>query len=409
MSNLTPKRLKEITEPGVYQDGRGLMLRVSSTGTKSWVFRFTLEGRRHDLGLGAYPSLSLRDARLLADQHRLDIARGINPVAQRAAQRVKATRRAPQHSFKAEAERFIKTHAQAWSDKHSAQWRGSMRNYVYPLIGSFKVEDVDTDDVLEVLEPIWSKVPITAQRVRNRIELVLDAARARKLRTGDNPARWRGHLDKLLPNQGHVVRPFPAMTPQQAAQLLYQIEGIDHPAARACELMLLSAARNQEVCGAQWSEIDWDENIWVIPAERMKAGKLHRIPLTTRMRALLIKQQGQHSQWVFPNSRRLGPLASNAIARMIASVNLSGFVPHGMRSTFRTWAAEHTNYPREVCEAALAHTLASRVEAAYNRGDLLEKRRGLMQSWEDFLVSELPKVAAALPGTTSVAEVPGCD
>jgi len=407
LSKLTPKFVKEVSAHGVYQDGRGLMLRVSAGGKKNWVFRFSLDGR-HDLGLGTYPSLSLRDARLAADQFRLDIARGINPVDQRAAARAKS-QRAPAHSFKSEAERYVKTHSPAWSEKHAGQWRGSLERYVYPVIGRFKVEEVETEDVLEVLEPIWSTVPVTARRVRNRIELVLDAARARNLRSGENPARWRGHLDKLLPKQGHVVCPYPAMSPRQAASLLYQLDGLAVPAARACELAVLSAARNQEVCRAEWDEINWQDNLWIIPASRMKARREHRIPLTERMRALFEAQQGQHDRWIFPDSRGRGPLPGNAIGRMMVSVNFSGFVPHGLRSTFRTWAAEHTDYPREVCEMALAHSLESRVEAAYNRGDLLEKRRRLMQSWEDFLISELSIVEAVLPsGSEPVIEEPAC-
>lgn len=393
MSKLTPKFVKEVTAPGSYQDGRGLFLRVSGNGSKRWVFRYSLAGR-HDLTLGTFPALTLRDARLEADKYRLDISKGNDPLAARRAAKAgsKADRRL-QNTFKSEAERYIKTHSPAWSEKHKQQWRSSLATYVYPRIGSYKVADVDTDDVLEVLEPIWTKLRVTAPRLRNRIELVLDAAKARKLREGENPARWRGHLDKLLPKLGHVARPFPALQPDAAGLLLHQLDSLSGSAARACELMILTATRNSEVCGARWEEINWEEKIWSIPAARMKAGKAHRIPLTPRMLAVLRQQLGTHGEWIFLNTWRTGPIPSNAIGRVLADLKVAEAVPHGFRSTFRTWAAEHTDFPREVCEMALAHSLGSKVEAAYNRGDLLEKRRALMQSWEDFLASKSPRVS----------------
>lgn len=388
MSNLTPKFVKEIDKPGSYQDGRGLILRVSATLHKSWVFRYMLAKKRHDLVLGAYPALSLRDARLEADKFRLDIARGINPAAERA--KAKAGRDAAGHTFKACAERYIRTHSASWSPKHHQQWLRSMKKHVYPALGSHRVEEIDTDDVLDVLTPIWSKLPVTANRVRNRIELVLDAAKALKQRHGENPARWRGHLDKLLPRQTRSPAPFRSLAPAQTAELLAKLDSLDGSAARAVELAILTATRNQEVTRARWEEIDWEQRVWVIPASRMKAGKAHRIPLTDQMLAVLRQQQGKHPEWIFLNKRRTGPIPGNAMARVLAGLKVADTVPHGFRSTFRTWAAESTDYPREVCEMALAHTLDSKVEAAYNRGDLLDKRRALMQDWGDYLASHSP-------------------
>ncbi|MGG4660486.1 tyrosine-type recombinase/integrase [Pseudomonas vlassakiae] len=393
MSKLTPKFVKEVDKPGSYQDGRGLILRVSKTLRKSWIFRYMLAKQRRDLALGAFPALSLRDARLEADKYRLDIARGVDPAAERAkVKAAKASRSTTHHTFRSSAERYIRTHALNWSKKHHQQWQNSLTKHVYPLVGGYRIDEIDTDDILDVLTPIWSKIPVTANRVRNRIELVLDAAKALKLRQGENPARWRGHLDKLLPKQSHTVVPFPSPTPLRTAELLARLDSLDGAAARAVELAILTATRNQEVAGAQWAEIDWKQKIWHIPAERMKAGKAHRVPLTEQMLDVIRQQVGKHAKWIFLNSWRTGPIPGNAMARVIDQLQVDGVVPHGFRSTFRTWAAEATDHQREVCEMALAHTLNSKVEAAYNRGDLLDKRRALMQDWGDYLAANAPQV-----------------
>ncbi len=386
MSKLTPKFVKEATSAGTFQDGRGLFLKITAGGTKNWVFRYSFQGTRRDMGLGAYPVVSLRDARLEADKARLGLAQGIDPLAKR--HQLKLDARAKRRKgaiFRAEAEQFIRTHAPSWSPRHAIQWRNSLDTHVYPRIGGLPVEQIDTDQVLEVLAPIWSTVPITATRVRNRIELILDAAKARQLRTGENPARWRGHLDKLLPRQKRTATPFPAMPAEDVPALLHRLDGVPGPAARACELLILTATRSNEVCGARWEEFDLEARIWMIPAHRMKTRRGHRVPLTEAMLEVLKQVRGIHREFVFLNSRRTGPLPSNALRRVLNAVGADDCVPHGFRSTFRTWAAEQTNYSREVCEMALAHSLESKVEAAYNRGDLLEKRRALMEDWSTFL------------------------
>ncbi|HBO5142466.1 tyrosine-type recombinase/integrase [Pseudomonas aeruginosa] len=393
MSKLTPKFVKDVDQPGSYQDGRGLILRVSATLRKRWVYRYMLAKQRHDLALGTYPALSLRDARLEADKYRLDIARGLDPAAERAkAKAAKASITTTSNTFRSLAERYIRTHSASWSKKHHQQWQNSLAKHVYPVIGGFRIAEVDTDDVLDTLTPIWNKIPVTANRIRNRIELVLDAAKALKLRQGENPARWRGHLDKLLPKQSHTVAPFPSPTPLRTAELLAMLDSLGGAAARAVEFAILTATRNQEVSGAQWSEIDWEEKIWSIPAHRMKAGKGHRVPLTEQMLEVLRQQVGKHDKWVFLNSWRTGPIPGNAMARVLNQLQADDVVPHGFRSTFRTWAAEETDHQREVCEMALAHTLNNRVEAAYNRGDLLDKRRALMKDWGGFLAANAPQV-----------------
>lgn len=389
MSKLTPAFVKQVSEPGSYQDGRGLFLKVGSDGAKRWVFRFQLNGRRRDMGIGAFPAVSLRDARLSADQQRLQISKGIDPLEERDKQREDdQAKRRRATLFRAAAEAYIKTHRESWSEKHASQWANSLASHVYPVLGAFPVADIDTDDVLDVLLPIWSKIPTSANRIRNRIELILDAAKAKKQRHGENPARWRGHLDKLLPKQRRDSRPFPAMPTPELPGFLRGLDSLDSLAARACELLIYTAGRSSEVCGARWSEFDFDAQVWTIPAERMKAGRAHRIPLTRAALDTLDQRRGRHPEWVFPNARGSGPIPGNSITRVMAELDAGPYVPHGFRSTFRTWAAEHTEFPREVCEMALAHTLDSKVEAAYNRGDLLGKRRLLMETWAEIICSD---------------------
>ena len=383
--HLTPQLLKELHQAGSYQDGRGLFLKISPSGHKSWIFRYMMHGKRYDLTIGSYPALSLRGARLEADQQRLHIARGINPTElRRSAKRQQQFSHQQQVTFQIEAERFINTHQSSWSKRHALCWRNSLATHIYPTLGLYPIADIQTDDLLTALTPIWSTKPVTASRLRNRIELILDAARARQLRTGENPARWRGHLDKLLPRQKQAVIPFPALEAEAIPPLMYQLDSLDQLAARACELLILTATRSSELCGACWDEFDWDLLIWTIPAQRMKNRRPHRIPLTAAMQRVIEQVKGRHPQWLFPNARRTGPLPGNALGRLLEQLKVAA-VPHGFRSSFRTWAAESTQHPREVCERALAHSLESRVEAAYNRGDLLEKRRILMEDWSNFV------------------------
>ncbi len=389
MSKLTQAFVKTLVEPGSYHDERGLILRVSARGTKKWVLRYQLNNRRHDLGLGAFPEVSLRAARLAVDTHRLGLAQGIDPLSLRAVPNDESNVQATTVvTFRLEAERYIKTHRQSWKNlRHAQQWSHSLRDHVYPLIGDLPVDQVETEQVLDVLMPVWNQIPETAFRLRNRIELVLDAARARKLREGENPARWRGHLDKLLPRQTHAKTPFSAMPADQLGPFLRRLDSLASTAARACELLIYTACRNAEVCDARWAEFDLNAGIWNIDAARMKAGKPHRVPLSTGALQVLKQQQGKHPVWVFPNARHSASLPGNALRRVMQELQAGAFVPHGFRSTFRTWAAENTLFPRDVCEMALAHSLEDKVEAAYNRGDLLGKRRQLMDEWAAFIQS----------------------
>ena len=383
MAKLTQSFLRSVEIPGSYHDERGLILRVSVNGTKNWVLRYQLNNRRHDLGLGSFPTVSLKAARLAVDTYRLDLSQGIDPLTKRASleyEQALITRAAV--TFRHEAERYINTHRQSWKNvRHVQQWSNSLRDHVYPLLGEMPVSSIKTEHVLDVLIPIWTSIPETAFRLRNRIELVLDAAKARMLREGENPARWRGHLDKLLPRQKRVKVPFSAMPAERLGPFIRQLDSLESTAARACELLIYTACRSNEVCDARWSEFDLAAGIWTIDAARMKAGKVHRVPLSAGAIQTLEQQQGKHPIYVFPNARRSGSLPGNAIRRVMDELQAGEYVPHGFRSTFRTWSAEHTNFPREICEMALAHSLEDKVEAAYNRGDLLDKRRQLMNEW----------------------------
>jgi integrase len=388
MGKLTQAFVRTVEKPGRYHDERGLLLRVTESGSKSWVLRYQFNNRRRDMGIGAYPAVSLKAARLAVDTCRLQLSQGIDPMEQRSASREEE---ATVVTFKREAERYINTHRQSWkSARHAQQWAHSLRDHVYPIIGALPVAAIQTEHVLDVLTPVWNRIPETAFRLRNRIELVLDAAKARELRNGENPARWRGHLDKLLPRQTRTRAPFSAMPADNIGTFIYQLDSLDSTAARACELIVHSACRSAEVCDARWDEFDLDAGLWTIGASRMKAGRAHRVPLTEGALQVLEQQKGKHPVFVFPNARRTGSLPGNAIRRVMEQLQAAAYVPHGFRSTFRTWAAEHTQFPREVCEMALAHTLDDKVEAAYNRGDLLDKRRQLMNEWHHFIQSGTP-------------------
>jgi integrase len=401
MSRLTQVFVKTIEKPGRYHDERGLFLRVTANGSKSWILRYQFNKSRHDVGMGSFPAVSLKAARLAADTYRLELSQGIDPRVRRS---TAADNEEAVVTFRHEAERYISTHRQSWKNiRHAQQWSHSLRDHVYPLIGELPIAAIETEHVLDVLTPIWNKIPETAFRLRNRIELVLDAAKARKLRDGENPARWRGHLDKLLPRQTRVKVPRSAMPAEQIGPFVHRLDSLDSTAARACELIIYSACRSSEVCDARWEEFDFAAGLWTIDARRMKAGKAHRVPLTTGALQVLEQQKGKHPIYVFPNARKTGSLPGNGIRRVMETLQADEYVPHGFRSAFRTWAAEHTQFPREVCEMALAHSLEDKVEAAYNRGDLLDKRRQLMKVWDDFIQQSAP-TAVNPPGDPDPAD-----
>jgi integrase len=368
--------------PGRYSDGtvKGLMLVVRPGGTRAWVLRYQRGGRRRDMGLGPYPEISLADAREKAlDARRLVKRDGKDPIAERGRAKLK--------TFKETAEALIESKRPGWRNpKHAAQWGSTLKTYAYPKLGALDVQTVDTDAVLAVLRPIWTTKTETASRVRQRIEAVLDYATAIRARSGENPARWRGHLDHLLPKPSKVrtVKHHAALNWHQAPAFmakLAQRTGID---ARALAFTILTAARSGETRGMRWRELDLKAKVWTVPPERIKAGKEHRVPLQPAAIALL-GEAGEPQALVFPSPIKAGrPLSDATLAAVLERMGCAVTV-HGFRSTFRDWAGEVTAHAREVVEAALAHRLKDKAEAAYARGDLFAKRRRLMQDWADFL------------------------
>ncbi|WP_246167500.1 tyrosine-type recombinase/integrase [Sphingomonas piscis] len=378
-------------KPGRHADGGGLHLLVKESGARSWVYRFMLKGKSRDIGLGAagQGGIALADARTARDALRLKVKAGIDPLEERerkASEAVAAAHAAhiAEMTFKGVAEAFIATHEASWrNDKHRQQWRNTLANYVYPVIGELPVAEVATAHVLKILEPIWQDKPETASRIRGRIETVLDAAKARGYREGENPARWRGHIAQILPPRSRLTRGHHKAMPYDAIPaFMAQVRERQAMAALALEFVVLTATRTSEVLGATWAEVDLEKAIWTVPASRMKAGREHRIPLSPRAIEILeaVKPLGKVN--LFPGDRggKLSPMAMSMLLRRMKQ----GVTVHGFRSGFRDWAAECTGYAHEVCEMALAHVIGNKAEAAYRRGDLFDKRRRLMADWATF-------------------------
>ena len=374
---------------GYYGDGGGLFLQVSVSGSKSWVFRFKEAGKLHEMGLGATHTIGLAEARERARECRRLRLDGIDPIEARKVARAQARLAAAKAvTFKNCAERYIASHQAGWrSLAHAAQWPSTLGRYVYPVFGSLPVQAIDVGLVLKALEPIWTAKPETAGRVRGRIESVLDWATSRGYRQGDNPARWRGHLENLLPTKSKVrrVKHHAALPYAEIGEFIAQLKQQEGVAAQALEFAILTAGRTGEVIGSRWSEISLAERLWTIPAERMKAGKEHRVPLSDAARAILEQMQAiRQDDFVFPGGKTKRPISNMAMAMTLRRMGRDDLTVHGFRSTFRDWAAERTDVPREVAEMALAHAVGDKVEAAYRRGDLFEKRRQLMDAWSRF-------------------------
>jgi integrase len=380
--------LQKPMKPGMHADGGGLYLQVTASGAKSWIFRFMLHGRAREMGLGPLHTISLAEARERARECRKLRLDGIDPVearkAKRAEERLAA---ATAMTFEQCAARYIAAHRAGWRNpKHAAQWPSTLKTYAYPVFGSLPVALIDVGLVMKTLEPVWQTKPETASRVRGRIEAVLDWARVRGYRDGENPARWRGHLDKLLPARAKVrkVEHHSALPYPEIGEFVASLRRQEGVAARALEFLILTAARTGEVIGARWSEFDTAEKLWTVPADRMKAGKEHRVPLSGAAMATLEGMQAIRADGddhVFPGGRRGKPLSNMAMLKLLQRMERGDLTAHGFRSSFRDWAAERTSYPREVAEIALAHTVGDKVEAAYRRGDLFAKRRRLMEEW----------------------------
>ncbi|WP_292934765.1 site-specific integrase [Noviherbaspirillum sp.] len=390
------KHLKE----GYHADGDGLYLQVSATGAKSWILRFMLNKRAREMGIGAYPLYSLSEARERAKKYRQLVKDGIDPIEHRKAEREKnlmAT--AQRRTFEECAHEYQKLHASGWKNaKHASQWVNTLATYAFPEFGKKDISDVSKADVLRALEPIWATKPETASRVRQRIRAVLDWAAARDYRHGHDPHIWT-QISQSLPKTKDIKPPkhFAACPYSEIYAALQSIKDSNAgPTVKnAFEFIILTAGRSGEVRGAEWSEIDLDGRRWIIPASRMKAKKEHRVPLSPRAIEILKEQQGKHATLVFPSDK--GKTYSDMTFTMALRRLGHEFTVHGFRSTFRDWAAEQTAFPREVCEAALAHVSAKdATEAAYFRSDLFEKRRQLMEAWATYCATE--KKAAQVVG-----------
>ena len=392
LARLSARGAASIATPGYHADGGGLYLQVTATGARSWIFRFTLRGRAREMGLGPLQLVPLADARREALECRVMLHDGKDPIEVRRADLAHA-RRAGQSvvAFTSCAEAYIAAHKSGWRNaKHADQWTATLRTYAFPTIGELAVEAVDTSAVLKVVEPIWTTRTETASRVRGRIEAILDWAKARGLRNGDNPARWRGHLDHLLPPRSRVrsVVHHPALPYQDLPTFMAELRTQDGIAARGLELQILTASRTGEVIGSRWEEFDIDRRVWTVPATRMKAHREHRVALSSAVVDLLTQlREISTSDFVLPGLRPLRPLSNMAFLAVLKRMGRTDLTAHGFRSTFRDWAAEQTSYPSEVAEMALAHTISDKVEAAYRRGDLFAKRVGLMEEWASFCSS----------------------
>jgi integrase len=388
-------------KPDMLPDGKGLYLRVTG-GSKSWIFRYALNRERHDYGIGPYPEISLADARERRQELRALCKNGHDPLADRRHRRAAAGRML---TFRQCAEAYITAHESEWkSERNRQQWTSTLTADVFATLGDVPVDRIDDAAVLAVLTPIWEIKNVTASRIRGRIENILDYAKSRKLRAGENPARWTGHLEHLLakPKSRKDAANFAAMPYAKVPAFMAELRKKDGIAERALELAILTAARSGEVIGARWSEVDLDKRLWIVPKERMKARQEHRIPLCGRAIEILEGMAAiRGSAYVFPGTRVNRPLGPMALRRALQGIAGAGVTVHGFRSAFTDWAAEQTNFPAEARQMALAHTVSDAVEAAYRRGDLFKKRRRLAEAWARFCadpvdnIEELPQRRAS--------------
>jgi integrase len=384
INRLNARVVATITKHGRHADGGGLYLSISPNGGRRWVFLYRWHGKPTEIGFGSARDVTLARARELAGQARGKLAEGINPKD--------ARRPSGGATFGECADRLIEAMRPSWRNgKHAAQWEMTLRDYAAPL-RRLPPDKITTDDVLSVLKPIWSDKPETASRLRGRIERVLDAAKAQGLRTRENPARWRGHLDQLLPKRQRLTRGHhAAMDFADVPAFLGELRAREGTAARALEFAILTAARSGEVLGARWSEFDLDRAIWTTPAPRMKAGREHRVPLSRHaLKIVKAMRDACDGEFVFPGQSSSKQLSVMALEMVLRRMKIENATVHGFRSAFRDWTAECTHFPNEVCEAALAHVIENKAEAAYRRGDLFDKRRELMEAWAAYCAR--PKV-----------------
>jgi integrase len=386
---LSPLEVGRLTAPGLHAVGEvaGLHLQVTGSGARSWVLRFTIAGKRRDMGLGGFPDVTLAKAREAAREARAKLNQGADPILQR--REAKSALRAAAAAAKTFAEcttGYVDAKSAEWRNpKHRQQWTNTLEQYAHPVIGRLLVRDVALAHVLKILEPIWATKTETASRVRGRIESVLNWATVRGYRSGENPARWRGHLDKLLaaPNKVARVVHHAALDVEALPGFISALRKQKGVGARALEFAILTAARSGEVRSARWAEIDMEAAVWTVPGERMKAGKEHRVPLSqASLKLLRALPRIEETTLLFPSTKST-PLSDMTLTAVMRRIGVEA-VPHGFRSTFKDWTSERTSYPGEMSEMALAHAIGDKVEAAYRRGDLFAKRRQMMEDWAAF-------------------------
>jgi integrase len=398
MGKLTAKQVENLTEPGTYEDGDGLRLFVKPTGRKTWVLRFQLNGKRREMGLGSYPLLDLKKARAAAYENRIQILKGNDPLAKRQAEQTakkEAERRekAQLITFEMLANDYRDAHGSSWSEKWRKGWCRKLELYAFPYLGKLSADVIETKQVLKALQPIWSTKTRTADEVRGQIEQILDAAKSRGLRTGENPARWRGHLENLLSrNEKKKARKrihHPALAWQELPELMQALRSVPNAASLAAQLLILTGARSHMVRFAQWDEFDLESGRWSLPAERMKTRQSFAIPLAPEVVKLVkgISLVRVRSPYLFPGNGRSGVMHANGIRSLLHKLGYEHITRHGFRSTFRDWAGETTAFPREICELALAHDERGETESAYSRSDFFDKRKELMNAWAKYATS----------------------
>lgn len=382
-------RKVETASPGKHEDGGGLRLVVSGAGAKKWVLRYSVKGKRREMGLGSYPDIDLAQARQKAIEYRNMASSGSDPIEVRKIEEVTIP------TFTQCAAQYIRAHRRGWKNyKHSRQWVSTLKTYARPIIGTKLVDDISTDDILKILTPIWTSKTETAKRLQGRIENILDYAAARKYKDHMNPARWRGHLGVLLPKPSKVkiVKNHPAMPYRDVASFMSELAQNGSVSALALRFLIQTATRTSETLNAQWSEIDLESAIWTIPAQRTKTKREHRVPLTDDvLNDLKALPRLNGNPYLFPGSRYGKPLSNMALLQLMRGMGFAKeggrgeAVPHGFRSSFRDWAGEVSTFPSDVAEMALAHVIKNKAEAAYRRGDLFEKRRKMMEAWSCYL------------------------
>ena len=395
MAKLNSSRSVEtVKDVGYHHCGPGLYLQVSPSGTKSWIYRFKspMTKKQREMGLGSQSVIGLAEARQIALEQKRLVTLGMDPIEQRKhIRQSKAIEQARNVTFKEAAEACIEARSHEWRNaKHAQQWSNSLKQYAYPILGDLPLSNISTDLVLKVVEPIWISKTETASRIRQRIETIWDYGKARNYVDGENPARLKGHLDQLLAKTSKIkkVRHFPALPYDQIGNFMNLLRNRSGFSALGLEFLILTAGRTGEVIGAKWSEIDLAKAVWTIPPERMKAGKEHRVPLTYRAMEILnsITSQRNPDEYVFSGWKHNTGLSNNSFLAILKKMGRSDITPHGFRSTFRDWAAEEAHqFSNETIELALAHTIRSQTEAAYRRGDQLERRRALMNAWESYI------------------------